>query len=66
MLACLHELTKQNTIQTGKKFSISILFQKICLGWKLSPTINRRGREGEVLGEGGGGGGGGGGGARVE
>ena len=48
MLASLHELTKQNTLQTGhyfceiaKKVSISILFQKVCLGWKLSQIINR-------------------------
>ena len=51
-LASLHQLTKQNTIKTDgsfceiakkKKMSISILFQKVCLGWKLSPIINRRG-----------------------
>ena len=44
--------TKQNTIQTRpfvlrdcKKASISILFQKVFLGWKLSPIINRQGIE---------------------
>ena len=40
------------TIQTGssfskkvsvKKVSISILFQKVCLGWKLLPIINKGG-----------------------
>ena len=49
-LASLHELTNLNTVQAGRPFlfrdlkyvSISILFQKVCLGWKLSPTINRR------------------------
>ena len=48
MLASLHKLTKQNTLQTGhyfceiaKKVSISILFQKVFLGWKLSQIINR-------------------------
>ena len=50
-LASLHQLTKQNTIKTDgsfceitkKKMSISILFQKVRLRWKLSPIINRRG-----------------------
>ena len=49
-LASLHQLTKQNTIKTdgsfceiAKKMSISILFQKVRLRWKLSPIINRRG-----------------------
>ena len=26
-----------------KKASRSVLFQKVCLGWKISPTINRQG-----------------------
>ena len=45
------------TIQTGssfskkvsvKKVSISILFQKVCLGWKLLPIINKGGGGGGV------------------
>ena len=49
MLASLHELKKQNTVQAGRSFgkifevSINILFQKVYLGWKFSPLINRRG-----------------------
>ena len=53
VLASLHKLTKQNTIQTKpfllrdrKKVSISILFQKVFLGLlfqKLSPVINKQG-----------------------
>ena len=40
--------TKFNTdesflLQDRKKVSISTLFQKVCLSWKLSPIINRRG-----------------------
>ena len=27
-------------LEDRKKFSTSILFQKVCLGWKLSPIIN--------------------------
>ena len=30
-------------LRDRKKVSISILFQKFCLRWKLSPIINRRG-----------------------
>ena len=33
----------QKSSQDLKKVSISILFEKVCLGWKLSPIINRRG-----------------------
>ena len=29
-------------LRDRKKVSISILFQKFCLRWKLSPIINRR------------------------
>ena len=50
VLASLHELTKQNTIKMGtfffrdcEKDSISKLFQKVCLIWKLSPIISRWG-----------------------
>ena len=49
ILASLHKLTKQNTIRRVaflrdcKKVTIRILFQKVSLGWKLSPVINRRG-----------------------
>ena len=32
-------------LRDRKKVSISILFQKFCLRWKLSPIINRRGGE---------------------
>ena len=40
--------TKHNTdgsllFRDRKIVSISILFRKVCLGWKLSPIINRRG-----------------------
>ena len=46
-LASLHELTKQNkyrrAVPSAKSHKISILFQKVCMGWKLSPIINRRG-----------------------
>ena len=41
--------TKYNTdrmflLRDRKKVSVSILFQKtVCLGWKLSPIINRQG-----------------------
>ena len=48
VLASLHKLTKQNTMQTRpflfpdcKKVNISILFPKAFLGWKLSPIINK-------------------------
>ena len=42
--------TKHNTVgpfllRDRKKVSISILFEKVCLGWKLSPISNRRGLE---------------------
>ena len=50
MLASFHKITKQNTIQKRqfflrdhKKVSISILFRKFSVGWKLSPIINKRG-----------------------
>ena len=48
VLASLHKFTKK-TIQARpfllrdrKNVSISMLFQKVFLGWKLSPIINRR------------------------
>ena len=39
--------TKHNTegplfLGDREKVSISVLFQKLCLGWKLSSIINRR------------------------
>ena len=46
--------TKHNTdgpfiYRDLKKVSVSILSEKVCLGWKLSPIINRR-RVGRLLG----------------
>ena len=45
-----NELTKQNKrrvvpflLRDREKVSISILLQEVCLDWKLSPVINRRG-----------------------
>ena len=46
---CIDFLTRTYKTMTGvflfrdcKKVNISILFQKVCLGWKLSPITNRR------------------------
>ena len=55
-----HNIDGTFLLRDYQKVSISILFQKACLGWKLSPTIKRRGGGGGGGGGGGWGGGGGG------
>ena len=59
VLDSLHELKNKHNkntrflLRNRKKVSIGTLFQKVCLGSKLSPIINRRGRgwNKNVLGE---------------
>ena len=54
MLASLQELARQYgravLLEDRKKVSISIFFQKVCMGWKLSPIITWPGEEGECPG----------------
>ena len=39
---------RRAVIFTRSQVSISVLFPKVCQGWKLSPIINRWGGWGEV------------------
>ena len=36
-----HHATDELFLLLDRNVSICMLFQKVCLGWKLSPTINR-------------------------
>ena len=41
-----HTIDGSLLLQDRQKVSMSVLFQNVCLGWKLSPIINRwRGEE---------------------